>query len=895
MSAAQRPDSLALDRRALEVLDGLLVLDPASRGQALAALQHHDAVLDERVRALLAAEAAAPASLALAGPLAAALDQAAGRSAQVALRQPGQHIGPWRLVEPLGRGGMSAVWLAERAEGGLTRKCALKLPLAPYLGPVLAERFAREREVLATLDHPNIARLYDAGVAEDGQPWIAMERVEGRELIANADAAQLSTRARLLLFEQVLAALAHAHRHLVVHRDIKPQNVLVDGQARVKLLDFGIAKLLEPTADATSLTQEGTAVLTPRYAAPEQVLGQLVGTPADVYGAGVLLYELLCGRSPYPAEALNTMPLLMEAVVRADPDRPGLGADLDTVILKALRKAPEERYASIEHFADDLRRLREHRPILARPVPLWERALLLVRRQPRATAMAGLASIALLGFGSVALWQYRESNANLEDVAAVRGFVFQMVADVEPVAGRGPGDVTGREIVAAAVHRAQTEFADRPALRGHVLVELARIQMRLGQGAAAQRLLDEALPLLAAQGSRSTGVLSIGQVWQASLLLGRGQAEEARRVAEAALNACQRDHPGCAKARSHAHATLRNVHVARGDSASAVRHAQAAVNAARQAFPDDKVEQSASWQALAVVARNAAQFELAGRAIETAATMAQGAPLRAAEAVTLERTRALIALDLGQAASARARLEALLPRVDSLLERALQHRLLALASLAVGDAETALTQAREGARIAEGAQARRELQFALQTEARALMASGQSDLAATRLAEVRQAQLGLGYAALSPEVLRTRRLEAEARLLAGQHSAAAEAAAALVGDHETAHAHGLPTHAVDWALAEELLGTTRHATGEDGASAHRAAGLRLAAVLPGDHPLLLNNRLHQALAERKADTATNPDSAVTEALRSLRASQHRHPLVERAIAQLQAGASWVWL
>jgi hypothetical protein len=288
------------DALALATFDELLTLDEAARARRLADLAHTDAALHTRVQAMLAGLDADDASLAVVAPLGAAWVTAANAST---LPGPaaGDSVAGYRLLRELGRGGMSVVWLAERMDGQVKRPVAVKLPLAGHLQGVPAGRFARERELLAALEHPHIARLYDAGTAADGRPFIVLEFVDGTPITEFARAQGLDQDARTRLFLQVLVAVDHAHRRLVVHRDLKPGNILVDGSGQVKLLDFGIAKLLQPDADAPALTQDLSAVMTPRYAAPEQISGAPVTTATDVYSAGVVLYELLTGRLPYAA------------------------------------------------------------------------------------------------------------------------------------------------------------------------------------------------------------------------------------------------------------------------------------------------------------------------------------------------------------------------------------------------------------------------------------------------------------------------------------------------------------------------------------------------------------------------------------------------------------------
>src|SRR4051812_18981659 len=291
--------------------------------------------------------------------------------------EPGTAIGPYRLSRLLGEGGMGTVWLAERTDGLFRRQVALKLPRGTWQRVALSERLGREREILATLDHPHIARLYDAGLTGEGRPWLAMEHVEGRSLSAFAAEEHLGARARVQLFLQVASAVAHAHGRLVVHRDLKPSNILVTREGQVRLLDFGIAKILETGAPSVDLTAAHGRAYTPAYASPEQIAGAPLGVGTDVYSMGVVLFELLTSALPY-APARDTRAALEEAVVSAEPPRPSqvvedralrkaLRGDLDTILLKALKKKVEERYPSADAFAQDLSAWLAGRPVQAQP------------------------------------------------------------------------------------------------------------------------------------------------------------------------------------------------------------------------------------------------------------------------------------------------------------------------------------------------------------------------------------------------------------------------------------------------------------------------------------------------------------------------------------------------
>src|SRR5688572_11418185 len=275
----------------------------------------------------------------------------------------GQQLGAYTLDSVLGHGGMGTVWLAHRSDGRYEGRVAVKLLNSALLGRPAEQRFVREGSVLAKLRHPNIAQLVDAGVAPSGQPYLVLEYVEGERIDRYAEERNLDLEARVRLFLDVLAAVAHAHSHLVVHRDIKPTNILVTPQGVVKLLDFGVAALLGP--DDSSLTREADAGLTPEYAAPEQLLRQPVTTATDVYALGLVLFVLLAGKHPLGAEG-KSIPEIARATLDQDAPRPSdlaadplrghaLRGDLDNIVGKALRKDPEERYSSAETLAADLR------------------------------------------------------------------------------------------------------------------------------------------------------------------------------------------------------------------------------------------------------------------------------------------------------------------------------------------------------------------------------------------------------------------------------------------------------------------------------------------------------------------------------------------------------------
>jgi eukaryotic-like serine/threonine-protein kinase len=372
------------------LLDQALTLDRDSRRRWLEEVSSkHQALLPALRQALLVDDDPSLTDGLFATPPAPGLSDAEGPVLTSGLL-PGQRIGPYQLVRELGSGGMAVVWLAERADGVFRREVALKLPLLSRLRRDLAERFAREREILAQLEHPNIARLYDAGVAADGLPYLALEYVEGQPLTTWCDQHQYGVRERLKLFLQVLDAVQYAHACHVIHRDLKPSNILVTAAGQVRLLDFGVAKLLAEEgeeADRTDLTRVYGRVLTPDYASPEQLRSEAVGASSDIYALGVNLYELLVGDRPYRIKGERSRVSLEQAVKDAPIRKPStqvqataaavrattqhklvrrLRGDLDAIVLKALAKEPEDRYPTATAFADDLQRYLSGDPVEAR-------------------------------------------------------------------------------------------------------------------------------------------------------------------------------------------------------------------------------------------------------------------------------------------------------------------------------------------------------------------------------------------------------------------------------------------------------------------------------------------------------------------------------------------------
>ena len=442
----------------------------------------------------------------------------------------GQAVGAYVLVSQIGQGGMGGVWLARRADGRFEGLAAVKLLNPGLVGRAGEERFRREGSFLARLAHPHIARLHDAGVSATGQPYLVLEYVDGEPIDRYCDGRGLDVDARLNLFLEVLAAVAHAHANLIVHRDIKPSNVLVGKDGHVRLLDFGIAKLVEPEAggsEATELTREGGRALTPEYAAPEQVTGGAITTATDVYALGVLLYLLLSGQHPAAAAGRSTAEMV-QAIVRTEPRRLSdaatetrtrgseaparnaarrattpeglrrlLRGDLDTIVAKALKKDTEERYGSVAAFADDVRRYLRREPVSARPDTLAYRGAKFVRRH--AAAVAAAAAVLALLAGLTAFYTARL--AQERDVARLQAgkatqitrLLTELLTGADPYSNRKGGEVSVRALLDAGAGRIEKELAGQPELQAEMLTVMGRVYQRLGVLDTARTLLERGL------------------------------------------------------------------------------------------------------------------------------------------------------------------------------------------------------------------------------------------------------------------------------------------------------------------------------------------------------------------------------------------------------------------
>ncbi|MBK7593870.1 MAG: serine/threonine protein kinase [Gemmatimonadetes bacterium] len=656
--AALTPERLQQLQHAFE--SALAIEDEAARAQHLHQLAQDDSALASRVRGLLAAHARTGN----------ALERGAANAPrwlheEAVDHRVGTRVGAFQIVREIGFGGMGTVYEATRVDEQFEMRVAIKFLRRHTAGEAALSRFRHERQILASLVHPHIAALLDGGVTPDGQPYFAMEFVEGEPITQWADHRALTVPERLALFLQVCAAVQYAHQSLVVHRDLKPGNILVTGDGAVKLLDFGIAKLLRDTTedDTTSATATaaGTRAFTPAYASPEQLSGRPMGTRSDVYSLGVVLFELLTGTRPLDVDDMSAADA--ERVVRdVVPTRPStvlppararalsersleraraqISGDLDAVVLMALRKEPERRYGSVEEFAADIRRFLEHRPVLARPEGLGYRFGKLVRRHRAEAAAISLAVISLIGGMVATTLNARATIRERERADQVKTFLVTMLGAANPASfGR---DVTMRVVLDSAAVRA-AELEAQPALQAEIREIIGGTYLALGEfepSEAQYRLAIAAHRRLAPNGSRATAtaltrlttVLELEGRYAAAdsvlqeadrlftrfapkddaalanlfdvrgrLLLRLGQMPEAKVALQRSLDLHLRILPVNDSARSDAYANLGVVTDELGDHVAAESLLTQAVAAARRAHGDEHPMVAAILSPLATV------------------------------------------------------------------------------------------------------------------------------------------------------------------------------------------------------------------------------------------------------------------------------------------------------
>lgn len=580
--------------------------------------QQVDAGLRSKVDALLAAHEEA-------GDL---FESAIGVAAHDSFASAGasvlsQRIGAYTLIRELGHGGMGSVYLAERADEQFSHQVAIKLVQQQLPSPYLIERFKAERQILARLAHPNIARLLDGGATAQGSPYIVMEYIEGTPVDRYCDDQQLSLRGRLALFRKVCDAVHYAHQRLVVHRDLKPANILITVDGEPKLLDFGIAKLLqEDMAGTPELTLTGASLLTPAYASPEQIRGDPVTVASDVYALGVLLYRLLSGQAPYALDSCR--PAEVEQLIcRTQPPRPSqqvidgpvtgspgterwaaqrlrrsLQGELDNIVLMALRKEPERRYGSVQALAEDLDNYVAGRPVAAQPDTFAYRCGKFVRRNRLAVAATATVVLLSAGFAVISAVQAQRiaaqrDAAQLARSAAVQEqrraevvsrFLVELFTSNDPEQAQGR-DITVRELLDAGASRVRRELADQPALAARLLDTMGGVYLSLGLGEQAEPLLRDANALLDTSNAPATPALAANVLHLGELAYARDELEKARALFERAGELHLAVHGDPSEKTARALDQLGNVLRSGGDYRAAEVHYRRALHM-RQTAPD---------------------------------------------------------------------------------------------------------------------------------------------------------------------------------------------------------------------------------------------------------------------------------------------------------------------
>ena len=606
--------------------------------------------------------------------------------------EAGHRLGPYRIVELLSQGGMGSVYRAVR-EDDFEKQVAIKFLRGDLAEPSARQRFHVERQILARFEHPSIARLLDGGTIPGGRPYLVMEYVEGSPIDAYCEARGLSVRQRLELFRQVLPAVAYAHRNLVVHRDLKPGNILVTPEGTPRLLDFGIAKLLDARDPLeTTTTLAGSSPLTPRYASPEQLRGEPITTVSDVFSLGVLLYEILARRHPWWSEGCSPLDLAQRicdqdpappsTVVGRDDRHPpretlrfqrALAGDVDAIVLKALHKDPDHRYAQVEQLDEDLRRHFEGLPVQARRGAWAYRTRRLLRRHKG--LVAGVVLIVGFSIGTTVLWQRAESErrrADRERAAAVsvqqrEQRVSEFLKDLFRAAGpdRAQGRrLTAEEILASGRERLTSGLEDDPELVAELAGTLAGVYRELGLYDEARELLERAVALRRERGPGGEPELAVVLNDLASVHYYTGSyAEAARRFREvlALRRLHDRDPEQIALASSNLASALKQL----GDFAQANTRYRETLALREELYGPDDPRVASSLYALGSLLYEQGELEEAVRSLRRALR------IRTAELGERHTRVATVHGTLGRALHARGDLE----EAEELLSRALETRL----------------------------------------------------------------------------------------------------------------------------------------------------------------------------------------------------------------------------
>jgi serine/threonine-protein kinase len=608
--------------RRWEQIEGLFheVLEkpPQERAAFLDTAGRDDPALRSEVEAMLAADAGGDGPLDRPLPVTdIGIDVTAAGLAQ------GQLVGPWRILSELGRGGMGVVYLAERADGTYEQQVALKVIRGGIFADDIAPHFMRERRILGRLLHPNIARLIDAGATADGLPFLVMELVHGEPVTSWSKSRSIDIDGRLRLMLQVCDALQHAHRNLVVHRDLKPGNILVTNDGNVRLLDFGVARLLTgPDDDQQRLTRAGFMHMTPEYAAPEQMSGDAITTATDLFALGAVFYELLTDMQPRTrnADTPAGMLLTLEQEIGPPSKAPGLSAgwrsqlqgDIDAIVGKATARDPSRRYMSVGALAEDLRRYLSHEPVQARPESVTYLAGKFMRRHRVGVAALSAVAIAIGSGIAATAWQAREAAAQARKAQAVKEFVLSLFAGVDPAQALGD-ELTARQLVDAGAERMQMELTDQPEVRAEILTFLADMYDKMDQDDRAIELVSDALALV--EGKKGAE-LADALLVQGRILVGKSDDDAGVASLQRALPIFEANENTLQSA--EAMDLIAIVRSRQGDIAESVRLTESALTLRIASLGEDNKEVAASYNNLGVLARTQGNYAAAREHYERA-------------------------------------------------------------------------------------------------------------------------------------------------------------------------------------------------------------------------------------------------------------------------------------
>ena len=588
---------------------------------------------------------------------------------------PSGHVGPWRLRHELGTGGMGAVYLAERADSAYEAQVAIKFLRGTLATPDLQRRFQAERQFLASLDHPGIARLIDGGTAPDGTPYFVMEYVDGQPLDVWCEAHRPSVRARVELLRRICDAVQHAHQAFVVHRDLKPANILITADGTPKLLDFGIAKLVDDSRKGQDLTFY--QAMTPSYASPEQLRGGIITTSSDVWSLGVILYRLLAGDGPHDLNGL-TAAEIEQRVTTVPPSPPSqraprdrvraLRGDLDTIVLKALEVEASRRYRTAADFAEDLRRWMEREPIVARRPTAAYRTWSFVRRHPLGVTGSVVAALALASLTAISIGQARRAGRAAALAEARQRTAELATSELVELLNLADPNVTGGVVITArtmldrgAARVLSGETRD-PDVRASLAIALASVYRNLAAYDSAGPLLDTALAVRARTDGRDSGPYAQALHERSALLYALGQYDSSAALERRVLAIQAVASPGDNALTEAAHEALGTALDEMGDLAGAEVHLRAALAMARRVHGDSTIEVANDLLSLAAVLRAEAKYDEAIPLLEE--SVAVGSVVRGRR--NLDVANALN--HLGRTLSLAGRHEAALPYVREAID-----------------------------------------------------------------------------------------------------------------------------------------------------------------------------------------------------------------------------------